>query len=339
MAAVTVPFRYSPQETGYWCGPGSTQIALASFGIDVAERTLAGEMFTDQDGTDHIGLVVNVLRARSRAGYIARLMPNDPPTGAQRDHLWRDVVDTVARNRRAMVANWVVPPGGLAFYPWETIFHYVAIVGVDEATHMVCIADPASFGGPESEVYWIHIDKLAQLVPPKGYAYLPAVVVNMIDARRKDAPWLGAAKMSNEGTTRKHAEGRYRHYENGSIYWRPDLGAIPVPALVFQVWSRFDFENGFLGFPTRPHTVIDKVGDIQAFDGGTIYRKYGTEGFVVTGAIRDRWAQLGHEGGVCGWPTDNETDDGRGGRIQKFEHKSLHWHPSGVVLILNKEKS
>ena len=237
-----------------------------------------------------------------------------------------------------MVVNWVVPPGSLGFYPWETIWHYVVLGGVDETTRMVGIWDPASFGGPESEIYWIHIDKLAQLIPPKGYTAIPSTIVNMIDARREDTPWLGAAKMANEGATRKHAEGRYRHYEHGSIYWRPDLGAIPVPTLVFQVWSRFDFENGFLGFPTRPHMVIVKVGDIQAFEGGTIYRKYGTDGFVVTGAIRDRWAQLGHEGGVCGWPIGNETDDGRGGRIQKFEHKTLHWHPSGVVLILNKEK-
>ena len=54
-----------PQETGYWCGPASTQVVLNAQGIFVSEQQLANEMGSDEDGTDDMTIIANTLR-----GYV-----------------------------------------------------------------------------------------------------------------------------------------------------------------------------------------------------------------------------------------------------------------------------
>lgn len=169
---------YSVQETGWWCGPASTQIALTARGIDVLERELVGELewlegnqFDDQDGTDSITQVSTVLARRTGQPYVTVQIPNDPPSGAQVGRLWDDVVGSIDGGN-AVVANIVAvpnnrPPG----YPPSTIYHYVTIVGYDDHTRSVYVADPARFGGIEH--YWLTVAMMASLITPKGYAAAP----------------------------------------------------------------------------------------------------------------------------------------------------------------------
>ncbi|QIS00999.1 lysis protein [Nocardia brasiliensis] len=163
---------YSPQETGYWCGPAATQIALTALGIDVAEQQLADELGTDTDGTDWIGQITAVLSRRSGQPYVTVEIPNDPPTDGQRARLWDDIVGSIDGGN-AVVANIVAPPGNQPpGYPSnQTIWHYFAIVGYDDHTRAVYVADPARFGGLEH--YWLSLGKLASLITPKGYAAAP----------------------------------------------------------------------------------------------------------------------------------------------------------------------
>ncbi|MGW3545902.1 C39 family peptidase [Nocardia niigatensis] len=163
---------YSPQETGYWCAPGSTQIVLTARGIDVPERELADELGTDVDGTDWIGQVTAVLARRTGQPYVTVEMPNDPPTLAQVDRLWDDIVGSIDGGN-GLVVNIVAPPGNQPpGYPSnQTIYHYIAVVGYDDHTRAVYIADPARFGGLEH--YWLSVRMLAGLIAPKGYAAAP----------------------------------------------------------------------------------------------------------------------------------------------------------------------
>ncbi|MFD7045583.1 hypothetical protein ACFWAM_45185, partial [Rhodococcus jostii] len=55
-------------------------------------------------------------------------------------------------------------------YPNYTIYHYIAIVGYDDAQG-VYVADPARFGGYEH--YWLSWEKIGSLIAPKGYACAP----------------------------------------------------------------------------------------------------------------------------------------------------------------------
>ena len=158
---------YQVQQTGYWCGPAATRIALSARGIYRSQAQLAAELGTTTNGTDWIGQVTNVL-----SGYVGwyetKEMPNDPPTQAQRDLLWRDVVLNI-NNNYPIVANIVAPannhPPG---YPNYTIYHYFTVIGYNDSNMTVLIADPASFGG--NQIYWLTFNQLATLIPPKGYS-------------------------------------------------------------------------------------------------------------------------------------------------------------------------
>jgi peptidase C39-like protein len=158
---------YQVQQTGYWCGPAATRIALSARGIYRSQSQLAAELGTTTNGTDWIGQVTGVL-----SGYVGwyetKEMPNDPPTQAQRNLLWRDIVLNIDNNY-PIVANIVAPannhPPG---YPNYTIYHYFTVIGYDDSNMTVKIADPASFGG--NQLYWLTFNQLATLIPPKGYS-------------------------------------------------------------------------------------------------------------------------------------------------------------------------
>ncbi|WP_329171407.1 C39 family peptidase [Streptomyces sp. NBC_01477] len=161
---------YQVQETGYWCGPAATRIALSARIAPPSQSVLADELGTTEDGTDWIGQVTEVLNSDLGGGwYESKEMPDDPPTQAQRNLLWSDVVFDIDRNY-PLVANIVAPPGNQPpGYPSDrTIYHYFTVIGYDDANSTVLIADPASFSG--NQIYWLSFDQLARLIPPKGYS-------------------------------------------------------------------------------------------------------------------------------------------------------------------------
>lgn len=155
-----------------------------------------------------------------------------------------------------------------------------------------------------------------------------------IAAEAAVADWLGARAHDGERES-SDGRGRYALFEHGAVYWSPDVNggreAFAVPTRILETWRQHGGETGFLGYPVRRHTVIDGVGDIQAFEGGVLYRRYGRPGYPVRGVIGRRWASEGYETGPLGWPTSDEYDNGTGGRAQDFEYGRLEWDPSGVV--------
>ncbi|MGC4964235.1 N-acetylmuramoyl-L-alanine amidase [Gordonia sp. DT101] len=144
--------------------------------------------------------------------------------------------------------------------------------------------------------------------------------------------WIGKRLFVDERVC-KDGIGRYVDFEHGSIYWHPQVhksNAIAVPAHIYDIWKTHQWEQGYLGYPIKRHTVITGVGDIQAFQGGTVYRRYGRPGYAVRGVIGKRWATEGFEAGPLGWPTSDEYDHD-GGKRQDFDNGHLEWHPSGAV--------
>lgn len=175
-AKVVLSFTWKGQETGYWCGPGSTRIALStrlSGSALPTQASLASELGTTTAGTDHIGLVAGALNRHFGTKRYVSVDVHDPPTAAQREKLKDDIVALVGAGW-PLVANVVSgfrPPG----YPSGTIYHYVAIVGFDAAGEKVLVADPAGAGAaggawaavPQS--YWVSIGDLAIWIGAKGY--------------------------------------------------------------------------------------------------------------------------------------------------------------------------
>ncbi|MCF8610076.1 N-acetylmuramoyl-L-alanine amidase [Gordonia sp. HY285] len=167
----------------------------------------------------------------------------------------------------------------------------------------------------------------------KAGATTTVPLVNQINVEADVAKgWIG--KRLTDGEKDAARGGKFADFENGSIYWHPKVRkglATAVPAHIMEAWAALDWENGFLGYPKRRHTIIAGVGDVQAFEGGVIYRRYGQPGFPVRGIIGERWAAEGFETGPLGWPVSDEEDNGTGGRVQRFENGSLSWDASGAV--------
>ncbi|WP_083885250.1 C39 family peptidase [Nocardia thailandica] len=166
------------QDTGFNCGPASTQtVILARTNDLIVESDLGQEMGTDEDGTDHIGLIGPVLDKHiPGADYKVVQMPDDPPSAHQREQLWADVTRSID-NGYGVVANIVAPPGNYPVgvrgstspeYHGGTVFHYIAIMGYadDNGGRAFWVADSGfpPFG------YWCSFAQMATLIPPKGYA-------------------------------------------------------------------------------------------------------------------------------------------------------------------------
>jgi hypothetical protein len=166
------------QETGYWCGPAATQVVLNGRGIRRTEADLARRMGTDTDGTDHIGLPAKVLAAEiPGVRWTTVQMHQDPPTQAQKDQLWTDLVRSIDAGY-GVVMNIVAPPSNYPravapstqnlAYRGGTVYHYVALMGygIDpDGRRRVWWAD----SGFPPYGSWVSFEQTASLCPPKGY--------------------------------------------------------------------------------------------------------------------------------------------------------------------------
>ena len=273
--------RYEVQQTGYWCGPTATDIALSARMSPPGQASLANQLGTTTNGTDWIGQVTNVLNANLHATwYTTRELPNDPPTPAQRDRLWADLVRGVD-DGFPLVANIVAPPGNHPpGYPNRTIYHYFSVVGYNPDTREAYIADPANFGGHQE--YWLSFDQLATLIPPKGYAALAdcardAVVGKLgekYDGLGGCGSVLGAPITDERGTPDQ--VGRYTVFEHGSIYWTPALGAHEVHGRIRDAWAAAGWETGRLGYPISDERA-EGDGRRTDFEHGSIHWSAATD--------------------------------------------------------------
>lgn len=157
-------------------------------------------------------------------------------------------------------------------------------------------------------------------------------VLNAIDEQAKVAAWLGKRITNGESAT-GDGVGRFAQFENGYIYWSPDTGAWAIPTHLFESYAELGWETGALGYPIAVHSVVNG-GDVQAFQRGILYRKYGEAGQFVTGAIGNRYRLNNYEAGPLGWPKSNETKQG-GMVYQAFENGRVAWSPDGTIVIKN----
>lgn len=182
----TVDHEWQAQEEEWSCGPASTRIALSAQmpkGELPSEEVLIDQLGTDTGGTDTIEYITGVLNDYLGAGtYRTVQMPHDPPSAAQVDQLWADIVHSIDRGH-LMVANIVAPPGNQPpNYPNPdplppelmylkddlTVYHYLTVSGYNQSTRQVMISDPANFNGVGQ--FALSFDQFSTLVPPKGYS-------------------------------------------------------------------------------------------------------------------------------------------------------------------------
>ncbi len=126
--------------------------------------------------------------------------------------------------------------------------------------------------------------------------------------------------------------GRFNHFTNDySIYWTPFTGAWSIHGAIRAKWASMGWERSILGYPTTDEgTTPDTIGRYNYFSGhGAIYWTPATGAWSIHGAILDKWASMGWETSVVGYPVTDETGTPDGiGRFNHFSNDgSIYWTP------------
>ncbi|MBI2603751.1 MAG: hypothetical protein HYW48_11930 [Deltaproteobacteria bacterium] len=117
--------------------------------------------------------------------------------------------------------------------------------------------------------------------------------------------------------------GRYNHFQQGSIYWRPCIGAFEVHGLIRNLWAAQSWENGKLGYPkSNELTTPDQVGRYSLFQGGTVYYHPSHGTHAIMGEFLRVWQDKGGLSGL-GYPTGKMLCTSLGKCQQPFQNGTL----------------
>ncbi len=135
--------------------------------------------------------------------------------------------------------------------------------------------------------------------------------------------------VTDEGTT-PNKVGRFTYFSNhGAIYWTPGTGAWSIHGKILDRWASMGWETSALGFPVTDETPTpDGIGRFNHFSkDGSIYWTPGTGAWSIHGKILDKWASMGWERSILGYPVTDETPTPDGiGRFNHFsEDGSIYW--------------
>ncbi|MEU5531647.1 hypothetical protein [Streptomyces sp. NPDC020362] len=124
-------------------------------------------------------------------------------------------------------------------------------------------------------------------------------------------------------------DGRFQQFQNGIILWRPDVAYAVYGDILSAFWAT-DAERRW-GFPTMDEADASRAPDgtrgrYQFFERGLFLWSPATGTHVVHDAIYDAFHAAGHES-VLGYPTTDELDEAGGGKAQRFQKATIHWHP------------
>lgn len=194
-------------------------------------------------------------------------------------------------------------------------------LGAPEAPEAKCPDGVGSYqhykGG--ASIYWT----------PSTGAHL---VYGLIRAKWAKLGWerspLGYPTSDEEESPSK--KGRYNTFQHGAILWKTGAKeAFEAHGRIRAHWGAFNYENGFLGFPTTDETKTpDGIGRFNHFEHGSIYWKPSIDAHEIHGLIRQYWAEHGWEKNKdLGYPISDEqpTQPGSHNRYSDFENGILFW--------------
>lgn len=145
---------------------------------------------------------------------------------------------------------------------------------------------------------------------------------------KKYAELGGAPGQPVGGVEYGAGDGYLRRYQNGVIYFLPPAAPCWVHGAILAEYLALDGDRGLLGYPTTDERPTpDGIGRYNHFERGSIYWTYATGAHEVHGAIRDKWAALGWEKSLLGFPISGEREFTEGGRVSQFERGHIYWWP------------
>jgi hypothetical protein len=117
-----------------------------------------------------------------------------------------------------------------------------------------------------------------------------------------------------------------------TTFYSPGTGSHNVCGAIRDKYLALGGPTSFLGFPTTDDAgTPDGIGRYNHFaNDGSIYWTASTGAWSIRGPIRDKWASMGWERSVLGYPTSDETGVPDGvGRFNRFSNGgSIYWTPS-----------
>ena len=157
--------------------------------------------------------------------------------------------------------------------------------------------------------------------PNTGAHALYGAILAKYNALGGAAGWLGFPTTGE--LQAPDGQGRFVHFENGSVYWTANTGAYAIPGDMFKAWGANGYETGDLKYPVAE---ANKVGDgyVQKFQGGYLTRNPDGKHYIVHGAIGEKYGEIGTATSELGYPKSNEIAI-KGGFFQEFEHGNIYW--------------
>jgi hypothetical protein len=156
---------------------------------------------------------------------------------------------------------------------------------------------------------------------------LPAArgsVQDAIDAVARNHPVIG-----NPTKPVTAIPGGYQgEYEWGIVYYdnASPATASEVHGAILAKYLLFGGTAGSLGFPrTSEMAGAHGVGRYNHFANGSIYWFPLLGAYVVSGALKEKWVELGAEGGPLGCPTADVENLGVHGVLQHFQHGVIYY--------------
>ncbi len=131
--------------------------------------------------------------------------------------------------------------------------------------------------------------------------------------------------------------GYQREHEGGIVYYdntNPSATS-EVHGEILAKYLLSGGPSGSLGFPrTNEMAGAHGVGRYNHFANGSIYWFPLLGACIVSGVIKDKWVELGAEGGPLGYPTADAEDLNGRGILGRFQYGMIHYLPGRGVHYL-----
>jgi uncharacterized protein with LGFP repeats len=124
-------------------------------------------------------------------------------------------------------------------------------------------------------------------------------------------------------------------FADGTIYATP-RGAFGVRGWVGDKYAEIGELDSVVGAPTGPERSLTAGGAVQAFVDGSIFSSP-RGAFVVRGSIGAKYAAIGKEASVLGYPVSDErrvtARNGEVGYVQSFSNGHIHVSSAGSFVV------
>jgi uncharacterized protein with LGFP repeats len=133
----------------------------------------------------------------------------------------------------------------------------------------------------------------------------------------------------------KDGRGSLQRFEGGAIVATKRTGAWELPTAWLEVYESHGGARGPMGYPVGAVSAVgDGTGQLQAFEGGHIYRTKATRRRAVYGPIDVRYRQEGGPTGWLGYPTSSVVALTSGHQRVRFEHGRITHDPTTGATVV-----